>query len=82
VRPEGRAPIRHGAQLFAGPASADAIGVVTSGGFGPSVNGPIAMGYVPVAVASGDAPIFAELRGERVPMRITELPFISPKYKR
>lgn len=82
LRPEGRAPIRHGAQLFADPASADAIGVVTSGGFGPSVNGPIAMGYVPAAVASGDAPIFAELRGERLPMRITKLPFISPKYKR
>jgi glycine cleavage system T protein (aminomethyltransferase) len=82
LRPEGRAPVRHGAQLFADQASAEAIGTVTSGGFGPSVNAPIAMGYVPAAVASAGAPIFAELRGERVPMRLTKFPFITPKYKR
>jgi aminomethyltransferase len=82
LRPEGRAPIRHGAQLFADQGAADAIGVVTSGGFGPSVNAPIAMGYVtsPGALAGGT--IYADLRGTRVPLRLSELPFISTTYKR
>ena len=46
LRPEGRAPVRHGAQLFSDQDATDVIGVVTSGGFGPSVNAPVAMGYV------------------------------------
>jgi len=82
LRPEGRAPIRHGARLFSDPHSADAIGVVTSGGFGPSVKAPVAMGYVAASVAASAAPIYAELRGERAPVRISKLPFITPTYKR
>lgn len=82
LRPEGRAPIRHGMRLFADQHSTDAIGVVTSGGFGPSVNAPVAMGYVTTSVAASAAPIYAELRGERVPVRITKLPFITSTYKR
>ncbi len=82
LRPEGRAPIRHGARLFLDRQSADAIGVVTSGGFGPSVNAPVAMGYVTGSAAATAAPIYAELRGERVPVRISKLPFITPTYKR
>jgi aminomethyltransferase len=82
LRPEGRAPIRHGAQLFANQGAADAIGVVTSGGFGPSVNAPIAMGYVTPAGAPAGGMIYADLRGTRVPLRLSELPFISTTYKR
>ena len=82
LRPEGRAPIRHGTSLFRDQQSTDPIGAVTSGGFGPSVNGPIAMGYVTAAFANLDTTIFAELRGERLPIRITKLPFITPRYKR
>jgi len=82
LRPEGRAPIRHGAPLFADSQSRDSIGVVTSGGFGPSVNAPIAMGYINSSHVTAAAPICAELRGERVPVRITKFPFVPPKYKR
>jgi aminomethyltransferase len=82
LRPEGRAPIRHGAQLFAEQGAADAIGVVTSGGFGPSVNAPVAMGYVTAAGAPAGGVIYADLRGTRVPLRLSELPFISTTYKR
>jgi aminomethyltransferase len=82
LRPEGRAPIRHGTRLFADPQSADPIGTVTSGGFGPSVNAPIAMGYVNSSSAKSAGPIYAELRGERVPVRLAPLPFIDSKYKR
>jgi aminomethyltransferase len=81
LRPEGRAPIRQGTQLFSDRQSAAAIGTVTSGGFGPSVNAPIAMGYVAPLLSEG-AVVFAELRGERQPVRIARLPFITPRYKR
>src|SRR3954447_18648827 len=47
LRAEGRAPVREGAKLYADATSQDAIGTVTSGGFGPSLNAPVAMGYVP-----------------------------------
>jgi aminomethyltransferase len=82
LRPEGRALIRHGTRLFRDLQSTDAIGIVGSGGFGPSINAPIAMGYVTAAAVAIDAPIFAELRGERVPVRLAPMPFIAPKYKR
>jgi len=82
LRPEGKAPIRAGAPIFAHEAGATTIGSVTSGGFGPTVNGPIAMGYLAVEHAVEGAAVFTELRGKRVPMRVTALPFIRPNYKR
>ena len=82
LRPEGRAPIRHGTQLFRDAQSVDVIGVVTSGGFGPTINAPIAMGYVTTATTQADVSIFAELRGERLSVRLAKLPFIALKYKR
>ncbi|MGA7972604.1 MAG: glycine cleavage system aminomethyltransferase GcvT [Pseudolabrys sp.] len=82
LRPEGRAPIRHGTRLFADRQTPDAIGVVTSGGFGPSVNAPVAMGYVIAAAAASTAPLWAELRGERIPVQLCKLPFVPPTYKR
>jgi glycine cleavage system T protein (aminomethyltransferase) len=82
LRPEGRAPIRHGARLHSDQNAGEPIGVVTSGGFGPSVNAPVAMGYVAAAAAASAAPVYAELRGVRVPVRICKLPFITPTYKR
>lgn len=81
LRPEGRAPIRRGTRLFSDAQSADAIGTVTSGSFGPSVNAPVAMGYVNSRLTN-DTVVFAELRKERVPVRIARLPFITPHYKR
>ena len=52
LRPEGRAPVRDGAPLFADAASSEPIGTVTSGGFGPSINAPVAMGYLPTSHAA------------------------------
>jgi aminomethyltransferase len=68
--------------LFRDAQSVDAIGIVTSGGFGPSINAPIAMGYVTTATTQADVSIFAELRGERLSVRLAKLPFIAVKYKR
>jgi glycine cleavage system T protein (aminomethyltransferase) len=86
LRPEGRAPVRAGALLFAAEdASVQTsvqIGTVTSGGFGPSLNAPIAMAYLPTAFAAPGTTVFAELRGKRLPIAVAPLPFIEPKYKR
>ena len=82
LRPQGRAPVRNGAQLFSDQDAADVIGVVTSGGFGPSVNAPVAMGYVTQADGPVGGIIYADLRGTRVPLRLSALPFIPTTYKR
>src|SRR5215212_2002420 len=82
LRPEGRAPVREGALLFADQTSSEQIGAVTSGGFGPSVNAPVAMGYLPSSHAPSGGLVFAELRGQRLPLRVTAMPFVRNTYKR
>ena len=82
LRPEGRAPVREGALLFPDETSTDRIGTVTSGGFGPSLNAPVAMGYLPSAQAAAGGTVFAELRGQRLPLRVAPMPFVPNTYKR
>ena len=82
LRPEGRAPVRAGAPLYVDADASAPVGSVTSGGFGPSLNAPIAMGYLPTALAVRGTTVVAELRGKRLPVSVTTLPFIEPKYKR
>lgn len=82
LRPEGRAPVRASAPLYVQADASARIGSVTSGGFGPSLNAPIAMGYLAAALAVPGTRIFAEVRGNRLPIAVTALPFIVPKYKR
>ncbi len=77
---EGRAPVREGAELF--DAEGNLIGIVTSGGFGPSVGKPVALGYVPVALAEVGTTVFAEVRGKRLPMVVSKTPFVAPGYYR
>jgi len=82
LRPEGRAPVREGAILFADAASSEPIGKVTSGGFGPSLNAPVAMGYLPSSLAAPGTQIFAEVRGQRLPLQVAAMPFLPNTYKR
>jgi aminomethyltransferase len=82
IKPEDRAPVRENAPLFADETSREQVGTVTSGGFGPSVNGPVAMGYVPSSLAANGTALFAEVRGQRLPVRTTPLPFSPHTYKR
>jgi aminomethyltransferase len=82
LRPEGRAPVREGAPLFADETSSERIGAVTSGGFGPSLNAPVAMGYLPSPLAASGGLVFAEVRGQRLPLRVSPLPFVPNTYKR
>ena len=80
--PEGRAPMREGTPLFAS-ADADApIGAVTSGGFGPTVGAPVAMGYVDAVHAEIDTALFGEVRGKRLPVSVAKLPFVAAGFKR
>jgi aminomethyltransferase len=82
LRPEGRAPVRGGAAIFARDDDTAPIGTVTSGGFGVSLNAPIAMGYVPLAQAAPGGRLFAELRGRREALQVCQLPFVPLRYKR
>jgi aminomethyltransferase len=84
LQPEGRAPMREGVEVFT-PDDAPGgtpVGRVTSGGFGPSVNGPIAMGYVALEFATPGTRLVGEVRGKHLPLTVTELPFHPTSYKR
>ncbi|WP_411890982.1 glycine cleavage system aminomethyltransferase GcvT [Yoonia sp. SDW83-1] len=80
--PEGRAPMREGVPLFADTDSDAQIGMITSGGFGPTVGGPVAMGYVATANATPGATVYGELRGKRLPLTVTKMPFTPANFKR
>jgi aminomethyltransferase len=82
LRPEGRAPVRAGALLFAAEPDATPIGSVTSGGFGPSLGAPVAMGYVAMTASEPATRLFAEVRGKRLPVTVATLPFVPARYKR
>lgn len=80
LRPEGRAPMREGVELFA--VDGTPLGRVTSGGFGPSVEAPVAMGYVPASYATTGTAVMGEVRGKRLPVTVVPMPFHPTTYKR
>ena len=79
IRPQGRAPVREGGVL-ADPQDGRTVGGVTSGGYGPSVEGPVAMGYVEAAFSKPGTDLLAEIRGKEIPCRTEELPFVPHRY--
>ena len=80
IRPDGRAPAREGTPVL--NAEGRAIGTITSGGFGPTVGGPVAMGYVETAFAAPDTEIGLEVRGKSLPAKVVTLPFVPHNYRR
>ena len=80
IKPEGRAPAREGTQIT--DAAGSVIGRITSGGFGPSADGPIAMGYVATPQATLGTPLQLMVRGTPRPARIVPLPFVPHRYHR
>ncbi len=78
--PEGRAPAREGTVIT--DADGAEIGRVTSGGFGPSLGGPMAMGYVAIAHAKVDTPVNLIVRGKAQPARVAKMPFVPQRYYR
>ena len=82
LKVDGRTPVRGGANLYADEISPNTIGLVTSGGFAPTAQAPIAMGYVDKNHVAAGQRIFAEVRGKRIALRICDLPFVAHRYKR
>lgn len=80
IKPEGRAPAREGSVIT--DEAGHAIGIVTSGGFGPTVNGPVAMGYVETAFAAPGTRINLVVRDKPMPAAVSALPFTPHNYKR
>lgn len=78
LKPDGRQPVRGGAALF--DEAGNPAGRVTSGGFGPSADAPVAMGYVAAPLAAAGTRLFAEVRGNRIPVSIHPLPFTPHRY--
>ncbi|MCY3830299.1 MAG: glycine cleavage system aminomethyltransferase GcvT [Rhodospirillaceae bacterium] len=80
LRLEGRAPAREGAEIC--DAGGAPVGRVTSGGFGPTVGSPVAMGYVAAGHAAPGTPLTLTVRGRALPAQAACLPFIAPGYRR
>lgn len=80
ITPQGKAPVREGVTLH--DDSGAKIGVVTSGGFGPTFGAPVAMGYVDAAHAKNATTIYADVRGQKMPCTVSALPFVPTRYKK
>lgn len=80
ILPEGKAPAREGTDIT--DMDGNKIGVITSGGYGPSVGGPIAMGYVETAFARDGTPLQLVVRGKARPARVTKMPFVEKRFYR
>ncbi len=80
IRPQGRAPARQGTVIA--DDDGNEIGIITSGGFGPTVGGPVSMGYVAADFANADTEINLLIRGKASPARVCSLPFVQQNYKR
>ena len=77
--PEGRAPMRAGTPILSGDV---AVGQVTSGAYGPSIERPMSMGYVEIAAAKTGTTLDGEVRGKRMPVTVADLPFRPANFKR
>lgn len=80
ILPEGRAPAREGVEIQS--ADGKRIGEITSGGFGPTAGGPVAMGYVDKAFAATGTPVQLMVRGKALPAKIADMPFVPHRYYR
>ncbi len=80
IRPDGRAPAREGTVITT-PDGRE-VGIVTSGGFGPTVNGPVAMGYVSKDVSAVGTDLHLIVRGKPLPAKVAAMPFAPHRYKR
>jgi aminomethyltransferase len=78
--PQERTPVREGATIV--DDAGNEIGLVCSGGFGPTLGAPLAMGYLDSAQAALDTPVWALVRGKRVAMQVSRLPFVPQRYVR
>ncbi|WP_434602962.1 glycine cleavage system aminomethyltransferase GcvT [Pseudomonas sp. Z4-7] len=78
--PQERTPVREGAEIV--NEAGETIGTVCSGGFGPTLGGPLAMGYLDSAYVAMDTLVWAIVRGKKVPMLVSKMPFVAQRYYR
>ncbi|MGF6590583.1 glycine cleavage system aminomethyltransferase GcvT [Pseudomonas sp. 2835] len=78
--PQERTPVREGAEIV--DEAGTVIGSICSGGFGPSLNAPVAMGYLDAAHSALDTQVWAIVRGKRVAMKVSKMPFVAQRYYR
>lgn len=78
--PQERVPVREGAEIV--DADGNVLGIVSSGGFGPSLGAPVAMGYVHSSHIALDTELWALVRGKRVAMKVAKTPFVPQRYYR
>ena len=78
--PQERTPVREDAEIV--DEAGNIIGRVCSGGFGPTLGAPVAMGYVDNAHTALDTPVWAIVRGKRVAMKVSKMPFVAQRYYR
>lgn len=76
---EGRQAAREGAEVYAGDRK---VGVLTSGGFSPTLGRPIAMAYVDAAQAADGTALEIDVRGKRLPAQVAPMPFVPHRYHR
>ncbi len=79
IKPEGRAPAREGTVIMS---DGEEVGVITSGGFGPSAGGPVALGFVPPALAKAGQALELMVRGKALPAQVIKLPFVAKSFKK
>ena len=77
---EGRAPVREGAEII--DESGAVIGAITSGGFSPSLQKPIAMGYIATDYSTAGTKVYAMVRGKSRPLVVCSIPFVPQQYYR
>ena len=78
--PQERTPVREGAEIV--NEAGENIGAVCSGGFGPTLGAPLAMGYLDSAYVALDTPVWAIVRGKKVPLLVSKMPFVPQRYYR
>jgi aminomethyltransferase len=82
LQPEGRAPMRDGVEIYDAAEGGNKVGTVTSGSFGPTAGGPVAMGYVATENSAVGTALWGEVRGKRMPLTVAKLPFVAANFKR
>jgi len=80
IRPDGRQPAREHTEIV--DEAGNRLGEVTSGGFGPTANGPVAMGYVDIGRAAVDTPLTLMVRGKPLAAKVAAMPFVPQRYYR
>ena len=80
LQPEGRAPLREHTEVI--DADGNPVGEITSGGFGPTLGAPVAMGYVTAEHAATGTELSANLRGKQVKVTVVEMPMVPARYFR